>query len=91
MTQKIKDLRTQCNLCYNAKSMLVHRENVIDALDYINRLEMLVLAQNALIDQSELGVKCNDCPFVNRCIFKNPSKDCQLTMANNGRSMNCVI
>lgn len=91
MKSAILDLKNKCSLNYNAKSFLVQRLDIVEMLDYIQRLENLITAQNALIDSNDLGVKCNNCPFIDECIFNEGKvSDCQFRMANRTMVLNDI-
>ena len=92
MNKLLSSLENKIHTNYTSSSFLYSRKEAIELIEEIktlidkaNRYELLSTAQETLINKSEIGVKCNYCPFVSQCIFKVVTDDCQVRMANKGR------
>jgi hypothetical protein len=92
MKRLIDKLKSMCSAGGNTTVLYVEKQDVLSLLDYTQRLENLVAVQNVLIDQADLGVKCNHCPFTEDCILKEGNiSDCQTKMAKRGTQLNHSI
>lgn len=83
MNKSVNNLKLKCDTNYNAKSFLFQTSDGKEILDYIRRLENLNATYEILFDKVQLAVNCNDCPFVQGCVYqKGKVEDCQLKMLN---------
>lgn len=79
--QSVKDLKLKADLNYNAKSFLIQTVDAKNILDYIRRIENLNAVYELLMDKVNLAVTCNDCPFIEGCIYQEGKVDnCQIKM-----------
>lgn len=92
MNECIKRLKIKADLNYNAKTFSIDTSEAKEVLDYIRRLENLNGAYELLIDKYEFGVNCNDCPFIDGCIYNGENvEDCRLKMAKRTNSLGVSI
>lgn len=88
MNRAVGNLKLKCNTNYNAKSFLLQTNDGKEILDYIRRLENLNATYEILFDKAQIAVNCNDCPFIEGCIYQQGKvEDCQIKMLNRATSL----
>ena len=89
----IIDLKNKCIVKYNLIVVAIDRKTIEELLDYVNRLETLVVTQNYLIESNDIDKDCDICPFKPNCIFTDFKEvdDCQVRMINQGKQINYVL
>lgn len=86
--QAVKDLQTKTHTNYTSASFLMQRSDAVAILDLISRLQNLKAAYELLFDKFGAAVTCNECPFIDECIYQEGKVDeCKIKMHNRSKSL----
>lgn len=90
--RSIKDLKLKADLNYNAESFSIQTKEAREILDHIRRIENLNATYELLLEKFTFAVTCNDCPFIEGCIYQEGSiSDCKLKMASRTNNLGVNI
>lgn len=87
--KSIKNFNDLTDLNYNCKTFVIQTSLAVEIKDYIRRIQNLNATYELLFDKVQLAVNCNDCPFIEVCIYQEGKvKDCKIKMLNRSTELN---